>query len=248
MRAHAPQRRGARVRVAPHSEELLEALLPAGLRVPEARAELVAVRLVVAHEGHDAVLDLHHGGAPRGLGQGALVGGSDVGERGVRGVGAQGAVEEGGGFGDFGDADGGAGRGVVAAARVADGMGLCVYVCVSVFARFGGLVMAMVAVDYLGRDVVMEEAGDDLDADEAEDEEYEEQPGGFCGGHLGFFEVLFGGGQHAVERGEDLGVLVGVGEEETAVLDAEVFPSWNAVENEVNADDTRADDAGWVGC
>ncbi len=55
-------------------------------------------------------------------------------------------------------------------------------VCVCVFsrgvtmaaARFYGVVVAVVAVDDLGGDVVVEEARDDLDADESEDEEREE--------------------------------------------------------------------------
>jgi sensor domain CHASE-containing protein len=60
-------------------------------------------------------------------------------------------------------------------------------VVVGVFAGFGGVVVAVVAVDYLRGDIVVEEAGEDLDSDEAEDEEDEEEPGGFGGRHVGFF-------------------------------------------------------------
>lgn len=60
--------------MAPHSEELLKAFLPARLGISEARPQFVAVCLVVAHEGHDAVLDLNHGGPPRALGEGLLLG------------------------------------------------------------------------------------------------------------------------------------------------------------------------------
>ena len=45
---------------------------------------------------------------------------------------------------------------------------------------FYGLVVAVIAVDDLGGDVVVEEPRDDLDADESEDEEDEEQPGRLC--------------------------------------------------------------------
>lgn len=92
--AHASQGGGAGVRVAPHSEELLEAFLAAGFRVSEARSQFVAVSLVVAHERHDAVLDLDHGGPPGGLGEGLLVGGRVGGAvgGGVAGSGADGGA------------------------------------------------------------------------------------------------------------------------------------------------------------
>lgn len=87
--AHASQGRGARVRLAPHSEELLEAFLTAWFRVPEARAEFIAIRLVVAHERHDAVLDLHHRRAPRALGECLLVGRGLGGRQGGAAVGGE---------------------------------------------------------------------------------------------------------------------------------------------------------------
>lgn len=91
--AHASEGGGAGVRVAPHGEELLEAFLAAGFRVSEARAEFVAVSLVVAHEGHDAVLDLDHGWSTGGLGEGLLVGGR---VRGAVGGGVAGSGADGG--------------------------------------------------------------------------------------------------------------------------------------------------------
>jgi sensor domain CHASE-containing protein len=62
------------------------------------------------------------------------------------------------------------------ATDVGMGVCMCVFSCgvTMAAARFYGVVVAVVAVDDLGGDVVVEEARDDLNADESEDEEGEE--------------------------------------------------------------------------
>lgn len=54
---------------------MLEAFLATGIGVSIARAEFITVGLVVAHKGHDTVLDLGHGRSAGGLGECWLLGG-----------------------------------------------------------------------------------------------------------------------------------------------------------------------------
>lgn len=58
------------------------------------------------------------------------------------------------------------------------------------------------AVDDVGGDMLMDEAGDDANDDDTGEEEADQDEGRDSGRQTGSREVLFGGGEHAVERGE----------------------------------------------
>lgn len=127
------------------------------------------------------------------------------------------------------------------------------------------------AIDDVGWDVAVDEAGDDADDDNSGQEQPDERIRGGLGGQAGAGEVFLGGGQHAVERRKELREGRGhqhrarslqgpgdsnhdagaqaerCGQEGIAAGDLEVLAGAALAQDQVDADDGGAQDAGCGG-
>lgn len=68
----------------------------------------------------------------------------------------------------------------------------------------GRMRMVVIAIDHVRRNDLMEKSGDQLNSNDAGQEEADEEKGCSSWGVAVLHEVFLGGGEHAVEGGEEL--------------------------------------------
>lgn len=108
--------------------------------------------------------------------------------------------------------------------------------------------MGMRTVDDVGGNMAVNETGDEANDDNTGEEETDEGVCGGTSGPAGFRQVVLGGGQHAVQRGEEhnTGTEAQRGRQEAIVADDLEVLAVDVAQDEVSANDGRAHDAGYT--